>query len=117
APALLTGVAAHTILPLPSLASAGAGLALAAYGHAKGWPIPIGGSRAIIDAMVADLRAHGGDLVTDHEVDSLDELPSSRVTLLDVTPQALLRIAGSRMPARYHRALSRFRYGNAVAKV
>lgn len=117
APALLTGVAAHTILPLPSLASAGAGLALAAYGHAKGWPIPIGGSQAIIDSMVADLQAHGGELVTDHKVTSLDELPPSRVTLFDVTPRALLRIAGKRMPARYRRALSRFRYGNAVAKV
>lgn len=117
APALITGVAAHTILPLPSLASAGAGLALAAYGHAKGWAIPVGGSQSIIDAMVADLRAHGGELVTDYEVVSLDELPSSRVTLLDVTPQALLRIAGRGMPARYRRALSRFRYGNAVAKV
>ena len=117
APALLTGVAAHTILPLPSLSSAGAGLALAAYGHAKGWPIPRGGSQAIIDAMLTDLRAHGGELVADHEVTSLDELPPSRVTLLDVTPQALSRIAGDRMPSRYRRALARFRYGNAVAKV
>lgn len=117
APAMLTGVAAHTILPLPGLASAGAGLALTAYGHARGWPIPIGGSQSIIDAMVADLRANGGDVVTDHEVASLDELPSSRVTLLDVTPRALVRMAGERMPQRYRRALTRFRYGGAVAKV
>src|SRR5690606_34869432 len=71
APAMLTGVAAHTILPQPSLAGAGAGLALTAYAHAKGWPIPVGGSQTIIDAMIADLRAHGGDVVTDHEVTSL----------------------------------------------
>ncbi|GEK85812.1 phytoene desaturase family protein [Microbacterium aerolatum] len=117
APAMLTGVAAHTILPMPGLAGSGAGLALTAYAHAKGWPIPIGGSQAIIDAMVADLIAHGGELVTDHEVTSLDELPPSRVTLLDVTPRALSRIAGDRMPDGYRRALARFRYGNAVAKV
>lgn len=117
APAMLTGVAAHTILPLPSLASAGAGLALTAYAHAKGWPIPVGGSQAIVDAMVADLRAHGGELVTDHEVTSLDELPPSRVTVLDVTPRALRAIAGDRMPAQYRQALDRFRYGNGVAKV
>ena len=36
APAMLTGVAAHTILPQPSLAGAGAGLALTAYAHARG---------------------------------------------------------------------------------
>ncbi|MDQ0642988.1 phytoene desaturase family protein [Microbacterium murale] len=117
APAMLTGVASHTILPLPGLATAGAGLALTAYAHGKGWPIPIGGSQSIIDAMVDDLLAHGGELVTDHDVTSLDELPNSRVTLLDVTPRALSRIAGDRMPERYRRALGRFRYGNAVAKV
>lgn len=93
------------------------GVALTAYAHALGWPIPIGGSQSIVDTMVDDLVAHGGELVTDHEVTSLDELPSSRVTLLDVTPRALSRIAGERMPQRYRDALGRFRYGNAVAKV
>ncbi|MEJ1154712.1 NAD(P)/FAD-dependent oxidoreductase [Microbacterium marmarense] len=117
APALLTGVAAHTVLPLPSLAAASAGLALTAYAHARGWPIPIGGSQRIADAMVADIEAHGGVVVTDHEVTSLDELPRARATLLDVTPRALLRLARDRMPSRYRRRLERFRYGNAVAKV
>ncbi|MFB8386837.1 phytoene desaturase family protein [Microbacterium sp. NPDC055910] len=117
APALLTGVAAHTILPQPSIASAGAGLALTTYAHARGWPIPVGGTQAISDAMVDDLRAHGGELVLDHEVTSLTDLPRARVTLLDVTPRALLRLAGDAIPAGYRRALSRFRYGGGVAKV
>ncbi|GAA1541078.1 phytoene dehydrogenase-like protein [Microbacterium ginsengiterrae] len=117
APALLSGVAAHTILPMPGLAGSGAGLALTTYAHAKGWPIPIGGSRSIIQAMVDDLHAHGGEIVTDHEVTSLDELPPSRATLLDVTPRALIGMAPERMPSRYRRALERFRYGSAVAKV
>jgi phytoene dehydrogenase-like protein len=117
APALLTGVAAHTILTQPSLAAAGAGLALTAYAHARGWPIPVGGSQAIVDAMVDDLRAHGGEVVVDHEVTSLDALPDAPVTLLDVTPKALIRIAGDAMPSAYRRALERFRYGDGVAKV
>ena len=117
APAMLTGVAAHTILSQPSVAAAGAGLALTAYAHARGWPIPIGGSQAIIDAMIADLRAHGGEVVLDHEVTSLAALPSARVTLLDVTPKALMRLAGEAMPERYRKALRRFRYGDGVAKV
>lgn len=117
APALLTGVAAHTILPLPSIAAAGAGLALTAYAHAQGWPIPVGGTQRIVDAMVADIEAHGGEVVTGHEVTSLDELPHARATLLDVTPRALLALAGDRVPVGYRRALERFRYGNAVAKV
>lgn len=117
APALVTGVAAHTMLRQPSISGAGAGLALAAYGHARGWPIPIGGTQAIADALVDDLRAHGGEVVTDHEISSLDEVAGARAVLLDVTPRALARIAGRRLPERYARALRRFRYGAGVAKV
>ncbi|MRG60061.1 FAD-dependent oxidoreductase [Agromyces sp. CFH 90414] len=117
APALLTGVAAHSILPLPSTAAAGAALTLGTYAHAVGWPVPVGGSQAIIDALVADLEAHGGEVITGHEVRSLDELPPSRAVLLDVTPRALESIAGHRLPRRYLDDLARFRYGNAVAKV
>ncbi len=117
APALLTGVAAHSILTQPSLAGAGAGLTLTTYAHAKGWPIPLGGTQAIIEAMAADLRAHGGTIETGVDVSSLDELPRSRVVILDVTPRALARIAGERMPRRYRRAMESFRYGGGVAKV
>ncbi|HAQ60165.1 MAG TPA: dehydrogenase [Microbacterium sp.] len=117
APALLTGAAAHTSLPLPSLASSGAGLALTAYAHARGWPIPRGGSQAIADAMLEDLLAHGGTVETGVEVTSLTDLPRSRVMLLDLTPRALVQIAGRRLPARYRRTMANFRYGNASAKV
>jgi len=117
APAMLTGVAAHAIRPVPSLATAAAGLVLATAGHARGWPIPIGGSRSIIDALAADLLAHGGEIVTGTEVTSIAELPKATVVLFDVTPRALSRIAGDRLPDGYRRALDRFRYGNAVAKV
>lgn len=117
APALLTGVAAHTILAQPSIAGAGAGLALTTYAHAQGWPIPVGGSQSIITALLDDLRAHGGELILDHDVTSLAELPEAAVTLLDVTPKAFLGLAGDRLPARYRRALRRFRYGGGVAKV
>lgn len=117
APALLTGVSAHTILPLPSIAAAGAGLALTAYAHARGWPLPVGGSQSMMDALVRDLEDHGGRVVLSHEVTDLRELPSARVQLLDVTPRALLSMAGDALPPRYRRALRGFRYGNAAAKV
>ena len=116
-PAMLTGVAAHTILPMPGVAPAGAGLALGTYAHARGWPIPVGGSQAIVDALADDLRAHGGTITTDAEITDLEQLPAARATLLDVTPRALLRMAGDRVPAGYARSLRAFRYGNGVAKV
>jgi phytoene dehydrogenase-like protein len=115
APAMLTGVAAHAIRPMPSLSTAGAGLALATYAHGRGWPIPIGGSQVIVDALADDLRAHGGEIVTGAEITSLDELPSARAVLLDLSPRALLAL--TTVPAAYARTLERFRFGNAVAKV
>ncbi|WP_344819131.1 NAD(P)/FAD-dependent oxidoreductase [Microbacterium soli] len=117
APALLSGVAAHAILPQPSIAGTGAGLSLTAFAHARGWPIPTGGSQAISDELVRDLLRHGGDIVLDHEVADLHELPPTRATLLDITPKTLIRLAGGTMPPRYLRALERFRYGDGVAKV
>ena len=117
APALLTGVAAHSIQPMPSLGTAGVALALGTAAHAAGWPIPVGGSQAIVDALADDLRAHGGRIITGVHVTSLDELPRARVVLLDTSPKALLEIAGDALPDAYRRRLSAYRYGNGVAKV
>ncbi|SEB75344.1 Phytoene dehydrogenase-related protein [Paramicrobacterium humi] len=117
APAMLTGVFAHTIRPLPGLAPAAAGLVLALYAHAGGWPIPIGGSQAIVDALAADAVAHRAEIVTDHEISSLAELPRARAVILDTSAAGLQQIAGDRLPPAYARWLDRFHFGQAVAKV
>jgi phytoene dehydrogenase-like protein len=114
APAMLTGVAAHAAGRQPSLATAGAGLLLAMHAHGGGWGFPVGGSQAIADVMVADLVAHGGTVETGVMVESLADLEPSRVTLLDTSTRLLL---DADLPARYRRALNRFRYGSGVAKV
>ncbi len=111
--ALFTGVGAHTISKLPSLVSAGAGLLLATLAHTGGWPVPVGGSQAIADALIADLRAHGGQLHTGVEVTT----PPSGVVLYDTAPTALLDIFGPALPDRYAAALRRYQYGAGVAKV
>lgn len=115
--ALLTGVAAHAIGPLPSLATAGVGLMLAVLGHAGGWPIPRGGSQAIADALLADLRAHGGRFRTGELVTSRAQLPPARAIVLDTTAEAAARILGTAVPAPLRRALRRFPHGDAAAKV
>jgi phytoene dehydrogenase-like protein len=117
APALLTGVIAHSIQRLPSFAAAAAGLVLASHAHAGGWPVPIGGSQSIINALAADLRAHGGTITTDAHITSLKELPSSKVVLLDTSARALLELGGDAVPAAYARTLRAVKYGNAIAKV
>lgn len=111
--ALYTGVAAHTISRMPSLTSAGAGMMLATLGHAVGWPIPVGGSQAITDALIADLRAHGGELTAETPVSA----PPGPVVIFDTAPTALLGIYGDALPARYAKTLRRYRFGPGVAKV
>lgn len=117
APALFTGVAAHANLPLPSLAAAGAGLLLAAHGHAAGWGLPIGGTQRIADALADDVRAHGGEIVTGVEVRSPADLEPSTVTLLDTSAGFLDRFGGDRLPSGYRRALRSQRRGAGVAKL
>ncbi|OBG21286.1 dehydrogenase [Mycolicibacterium celeriflavum] len=111
--ALFSGVAAHVISPMPSLVSAGGGLMLGTLAHTVGWPIPVGGSQAIADALIEDLRAHGGVLIADREVTE----PPTGVTLFDTAPTALAAIYGDKLPRRYAKALQRYRFGPGVAKV
>jgi phytoene dehydrogenase-like protein len=117
APALLSGVAAHAVSRLPSLAAAGAGLMLTALGHADGWPVPVGGSASIAAALAEDIKARGGVIHTGTPVESLKEVGTARATLLDIAPQGLLKIAGAALPDRYRRSLESFRYGNGSCKV
>ncbi|GAA2047839.1 phytoene desaturase family protein [Leifsonia soli] len=117
APAMLTGVFAHSTLSLPRLAAAATGLVLATDAHARGWPIPAGGSQAIADALAADFEANGGRIVLGAEIRSLGDLPSARAYMFDVSARGLARIAGDALPGRYRARLERFRHGNGIAKV
>lgn len=117
AKALFAGLAAHAILPLEQIITAAFGLMLGALGHAVGWPLPRGGSQQIANALAAYLRSLGGEIIVDHTVQTLDELPPARAILLDVTPRQLLRIAGDRLPTGYRGHLEKYRYGAGVFKV
>ena len=115
--ALFAGMAAHSMMPLEQGPSAAFGLVLGVVGHALGWPLPRGGSQHISDALAAHLRTLGGDIITEHEVATIDELPDARAVLFDVTPQQLIRIAGKQLPEHYIRSLQRYRYGPGVFKI
>ena len=96
---LFGGIAAHGMVPLDRPLTAGFGLVLGAMAHIVGWVIPRGGAQKLTDALVAHLRTLGGEVVADHRVTSLDELPPARAVLCDLSPRPLLRIAGARFPA------------------
>lgn len=115
--ALLAGLAAHATLDLSQPLTTGVGLLLGLLGHAVGWPVAVGGSQSIADALVARLHGHGGDLVTGHRVTDVDDLPSHAAVVLDLTPRQVLDVAAHRLPPRYVRRLARWRYGAGAFKV
>lgn len=117
AQALLAGCAAHSMLPLSAAGSSAFALGLGLLGHAAGWPVAAGGSRAISDAMASLLRSLGAEIETERPVRSLADAGPARAVLLDVAPAALATIAGDRLPDRYRRSLARFRHGPGAFKV
>jgi phytoene dehydrogenase-like protein len=115
--ALLGGMAAHSMLSLHDAGTGGFGVFMALLGHVMDWPLAAGGSQSIADALVAVIRAHGGEVIVDAPVGTLDELPASATVLADVTPTQLVAMSGSRLSPRYVRRLARFRRGPGVFKV
>ena len=117
AQALLAGMSAHAILPLERPITAAFGLIMGMLGHTVGWPIVRGGSHRLAEALVGYLAALGGELRPNAGVTALDELPDSRVAVLDLTPRQALAVGGTRWRAGYRRQLARYRYGPGVCKV
>jgi phytoene dehydrogenase-like protein len=115
--ALFGGIAAHGMLPLDRALTAGFGLVLGAMAHMVGWVIPRGGAQKLTDALVAHLRTLGGEVIANHRVTSLDELPPARAVMCDLSPRPFLGVAGHRLPPAYRRSLERYRYGMGVFKV
>ncbi|MDQ3704837.1 MAG: NAD(P)/FAD-dependent oxidoreductase [Chloroflexota bacterium] len=115
--ALFAGMSAHSILSLDQPLSAAFGLVLGALGHVAGWPVARGGSQKVADALASYLRSLGGEIVTGWRVKSLDELPTARAVLLDVTPRQLLGMAGLRFTSSYRSQLRHYRYGPGVFKL
>ncbi|MCK0114272.1 NAD(P)/FAD-dependent oxidoreductase [Ornithinimicrobium sp. F0845] len=112
--ALIGGVAAHTISRLPSLAAAGTASYLGALAHTpQGWPLVRGGIGALTRALVADLEAHGGRVITDHPVRSPKDLPPARVHMLDMHA----RVAAGLLAEPYRSRLTSLPLGGGVCKV
>jgi phytoene dehydrogenase-like protein len=115
--ALFAGLAAHSFLSLDEPLSAAFGVMLGAAAHAVGWPIPRGGAQSITNALCSHLAALGGSVTTSTRVESLAALPNYEVTLCDVTPHQLVRMASRRLSTRYALRLAKYRYGPGAFKV
>lgn len=105
AAAMIAGCAAHTAGGGRGPATTGAGLFLAAAAHAGGWPIPIGGSQAISDALAGMFVEAGGSIELDAEVTDLAQIPEKTV-LFDTSPEAMATIADRVLPQKYKSILT-----------
>jgi phytoene dehydrogenase-like protein len=115
--ALFTGIAAHSNMPQNASPTAAFGLLLGMLGHVKGWPIVEGGSQKLSDAMASFITSLGGKIVTGTRVDTIRQLPTSRVVLLDLTPRQIVQMMPELLPPGYRRQLRNFRYGPGVFNV
>ena len=114
--AVFAGLAAHSFQSLDAPFSAAIGIVFAATVQAVGWPIPEKGAQSITDALIAHLQELGGTVHTSRRIASLSELPDA-LTLCDISPLQLQRIAGDRLAPPYRQALSEFRLGPAAFKI
>src|SRR6266516_2575010 len=115
--ALFAGIAAHSFLPLEAPVSSAFALVLGLAGHAVGWPVPRNGSQQIATALASYLHELGGRIEVNRRVDNLNDLPKSRVILLDVSVWQFLRIASNSLPSLYRRRLESFRHAPGIFKI
>lgn len=115
--ALFAGCAAHSLLPLQRPPAAAFGWLLMATAHLTGWPVATGGSSTLVEAVAGHARRLGVEIRTGEDIRTLDQLPPRRVTLLDMTPEGLARVAGGSLPPEAVRRITRYRRGPGVFKV
>jgi phytoene dehydrogenase-like protein len=117
AKALWAGMAAHSMIPLDKTSSAAIGLVLLTAAHMRGWPMAKGGSSSIADALSAYFVSLGGKIETNCLIQKMEQIPSAKAILFDLTPRQLLSIAGDRLSAFYKWQLNKYRYGMGAFKI
>ncbi|MCU1678866.1 MAG: dehydrogenase [Frankiales bacterium] len=117
AKAILVGCAAHSTARPRAAVTGGFALFLALLAHSAGWPFVVGGTQRLTDGLGHYIASRGGEIVTGHPVGRLEDLPPARAVILDLMPEAVLRLAGRHLPATYRWQLRRWRHGPGVCKV
>jgi phytoene dehydrogenase-like protein len=131
---VIPGLALHVDLGPHDLAGAGLGLVLALLASASGFQVPVGGARAITQALIRRLEEAGGRLQLNTHVDHVlvrrhravavrtstgEEIAVRRVILADVgAPTLYLKLlATSEVSGWLRQAMRRFRYGWGTFKM
>src|SRR5262249_53688760 len=131
---IIPGLALHVDLGPEDFAGAGLGLVLALLAASPGFRVPLGGARALTEALLRPLGESGGELMLgQHAAEVLvrgrravgvrtgrgDEFRARRAVLADVGAPALyLRLLRPRhVPGWVRAAIRRFRYGWGTFKM
>lgn len=115
--AYFSGLAAHSIIPLENAFTASFGLILGTTVHSVGWPIAKGGSHSITKALASYFKSLGGEIETNTHIESLDDFPTNKPILFDLTPQQIITIADDRIPYSLRDKLLSYKHGPGAFKV
>jgi phytoene dehydrogenase-like protein len=131
---VIPALALHVDLGPDDFAGTGLGLVLALLAAGSGFRVPVGGARAITDALLRRLTEAGGGLRLGTHADAVvvrggravavrtaggEEMAARRAVLADVTaPNLYLRLlAKEDVPGWVRRSIRRFRYGWGTFKM
>jgi phytoene dehydrogenase-like protein len=113
----IAGLGVHSVMDLNSAGSMAPGLVLAIAAHIAGWPLPQGGAQTIPDSLSKYLYDLGAQIITNKDIESLEEIQPYDLLLMDLTPKQIIRIAGTHMPDSYMKTLTEYRYGPGIFKI
>jgi phytoene dehydrogenase-like protein len=131
---VVPGLALHVDLGPKDIAGAGLGLVLALLAAGSGFRVPVGGAKAITEALLHRLREHGGDLRLGAHVEQVivrkrravgvrlqsgEEIGARKAVIADVGAPALyLKLLSPRDATSWMRQrMKAFRYGWGTFKV
>jgi phytoene dehydrogenase-like protein len=131
---VIPGLALHVDLGPNDWSGAGLGLVLALLASASGFPVPVGGARAITQALLRRLEEAGGAVRLNARVIEVvvrrrraravrtnqgEEIPAAQAILADVGAPALFLklLRASLLPSWLRQSMRRFRYGWGTFKM
>lgn len=116
--ALFAGIAAHSMLPLTNIGTSAIGLVLGTAAHKVGWPLPIGGSHRLTQAMATYFTSMGGEIECNTSLDNLEKArEQANILMLDIGPKQFSQLAKNQLDSFYLKRLNNFQYGMGVYKL